>query len=392
MNNIQPLSQQTRRLDGPIAAIVIILMALGTVMVFSASANLTQELNLRRFYDFSSLRQMLFFPLALATMYVASVFDYRRLSLHSGWLKSPTAYLFAISVVLLVMVLTPLGTEINYARRWLRIPLGPVAVSFQPSELAKWSLVLLLVGFCDKFADSMHVFRRGVVPVFLASGVVIGLIVREDFGTAALIAVVAWLVLALGGVRWRHLLLPVPVLAVVFFLVIAASPTRVQRILAFLNPQSWSSSAGYQAGQSLIAIGTGGIRGKGLGLGVCKYGHLPQDTSDFIFAVIAEELGLAGTLSVIVLFAAFVVFGMLVVVRCQDRFGRLLAAAIVITIAAQAALNIGVVTVLLPTKGIPLPFVSAGGTSLLLSAAAVGVLLNIARRGVCGRAEVGLNG
>ncbi len=154
----------------------------------------------------------------------------------------------------------------------------------------------------------------------------------------------------------------------------------MQRIIAFLNPDKWADSINYQPSQSLIALGSGGLWGKGLGKGICKYGHLPEDTTDFIFAIIGEELGFMGNAAVIGLFIVFVWLGILVVARCRDRFGQLLAGGIVLTIAIQAALNIGVVTVVLPTKGLPLPFVSAGGTSMLLSAAAVGVLLNIAKQ------------
>jgi len=158
-----------------------------------------------------------------------------------------------------------------------------------------------------------------------------------------------------------------------------SSESRRERIAAFLQPEKWADSANYQANQSLIALGSGGLWGKGLGMGICKYGHLPEDTTDFIFAIIGEEMGFIGTAAVILLFIAFVWLGILVVVRCKDRLGQLLAGTIVLAITIQAALNIGVVTVVLPTKGIPLPFVSAGGTSMLLSAFAVGILINIAR-------------
>ena len=203
-------------------------------------------------------------------------------------------------------------------------------------------------------------------------------VIIEDFGSAALIALLGFLILLVAGINYRHILIPVPFAAAVFAVAIVGSAERRMRILAFLHPDKWADSANYQANQSLIALGSGGLFGKGLGMGICKYGHLPEDTSDFIFAIIGEELGFVGTAAVIVLFIAFVWLGVLVVVRCKDRFGQLLAAAIVLTIAIQAVLNIGVVTVVLPTKGLPLPFISAGGTSLLLSAAAVGVLLNIA--------------
>jgi cell division protein FtsW len=159
------------------------------------------------------------------------------------------------------------------------------------------------------------------------------------------------------------------------------------RILAFLHPDQWTGSANYQASQSLIAIGSGGLFGKGLGRGISKYGHLPEDTTDFIFSIIGEEMGFVGTAVVIALFIAFIVLGILVVTRCKEPFGKLLATSIVLAVGIQAALNIGVVTVVLPTKGLPLPFVSAGGTSMLLSAAAVGVLLNIASQ--CGSAKIG---
>jgi cell division protein FtsW len=368
-------------LDDYIAKVVIILMALGTVFVFSASANISQELNLRSFYDFLALRQILFLPLACALLYTVSRLDYRRFAFESGWLKSPTTYLLVLSIALLIVVLLPrFGTEVNQARRWLRIPAGPITVSFQPSELAKWAVVFFLAAFCDKFRDSIKLYFKRFVPLCLIIALVVGLIITEDFGTAAFIALVSLLMLITAGAKWWHILTPLPFAAVGFLVVLIHSPGRIRRLAAFINPQKWAGSAAYQANQSLIALGSGGPTGKGLGKGICKYGHLPEDTTDFIFAIIGEELGLVGTMAVIGLFSLFVWLGILVVVRCQDRFGRLLAGGIVLTIGIQAAINIGVVTVVLPTKGIPLPFVSAGGTSMLLSAVAVGVLVNITRQ------------
>jgi len=364
-----------------IAMVVVLLMAIGTVFVFSASANISQAFDLQRFYDFQALRQILFFPLAVLFMYTVSSFNYRRFSLANGWLKSPTSYLLVLSIALLILVLFPyFGTEINRARRWLRIPAGPISISFQPSELAKWALVFFLVAFCDKFSDSLKLYWKRFVPTCLVIGLVAGLIITEDFGTAALVSLLGFLILTIAGAKWWHILTPLPFVSIAFFMAIIHSPERIERIKAFLNPEKWADSAAYQANQSLIALGSGGLFGKGLGRGICKYGHLPADTTDFIFAIIGEELGFVGTAAVIGLFIVFVWLGILVVVHCRDRFGRLLAGAIVLTIAIQAALNIGVVTVVLPTKGIPLPFVSAGGTSMLLSAGAVGVLLNIAKQ------------
>ncbi len=364
-----------------IAMVVILLMAIGTVFVFSAAANVSQDLNLQRFYDSTALRQILFFPLACLVLYALSRINYRRFAMTAGWLKSPTSYLLVLSITLLILVLFPqLGTEVNRARRWLRIPIGPITVSFQPSELAKWSLILFLAGFCDKFSTDIKLYWKRFVPACAVIAATVGLIITEDFGTAAFIALLGLLMLLIAGVKPWHTLTPLPFAAIAFFAALIHSPGRMQRIAAFLNPEKWADSAAYQANQSLIALGSGGLFGKGLGRGICKYGHLPEDTTDFIFAIIGEELGFVGTAAVIGLFIVFVWLGILVVVRCRDRFGELLAGGIVLTIATQAAVNIGVATAMLPTKGIPLPFVSAGGTSMLLSAAAVGVLMNIAKQ------------
>jgi len=192
-------------------------MALGTVFVFSAGANISRRLDLRKFYDFQSLRQILFFPLAVLVMYAFSSFDYRRLGLSKGWLKSPTVYMLAVSIALLIVVLMPqFGAEVNRARRWLRIPAGPVSVSFQPSELAKWSLVFFLAAFCDKFSATMTSYRKRFVPACVLTAIVVGLIIIEDFGTAAFVALLAFLMLLYGGAQCWHLLTPVPLGAAAF--------------------------------------------------------------------------------------------------------------------------------------------------------------------------------
>ncbi|MHC4750394.1 MAG: FtsW/RodA/SpoVE family cell cycle protein [Planctomycetota bacterium] len=379
---------RNNQLADSIAIVVVLLMAIGTVFVFSASANIGQEIDLQRFYEYASLRQILFFPLACSIMYILSCFNYRRLSLANGWLRNPISYLLVLSIALLAIVLLQrfypifprLVPKINQHYRWLKIPIGSIAVSFQPSELAKWSIIFFLAAVCDKFGNGIRSYWKRFVPICCALGGVVALVIVEDFGTAALIALLAFLMLVIAGAKWWHVLTPLPFGAVAFCFMLIRSPSRMRRITAFLSHEEWTDSAAYQANQSLIALGSGGLWGKGLGKGICKYGHLPEDTTDFIFAIIGEELGFIGNAAIILLFVTFVWLGILVVIRCKDSFGRLLAGGIVLAIAIQAALNMGVVTVVLPTKGIPLPFVSAGGTSMLLSAAAVGVLLNIARQ------------
>ncbi|MGB2864405.1 MAG: putative peptidoglycan glycosyltransferase FtsW [Sedimentisphaerales bacterium] len=375
-----------------VAMVVVLLMAVGTVFVFSASANIGQEIDLQRFYEYASLRQILFFPLACLIMYFFSCFNYRRLSFANGWLRNPTSYLLILSIVLLAIVLSQrlypvlprLVPKINWHYRWLRIPIGPIDISFQPSELAKWAVIFFLAAVCDKIGPKIRLYWKRFIPICSVVGLVVILIIVEDFGTAALITLLTFLMLIIAGARLWHILPPLPLTAIAFYIAIKQSPARMQRITAFLNPDKWVDTINYQPNQSLIALGSGGLWGKGLGRGICKYGHLPEDHTDFIFAIIGEELGFVGNAAVILLFIMLVVLGILVVIRCKDRFGQLLASGIVLAIAIQAALNIGVVTVVLPTKGIPLPFVSAGGTSMLLSAAAVGVLINIARQSPAG--------
>jgi cell division protein FtsW len=372
------MNEPRSRLADYIAMVIIFLMGIGAVMVFSAGANLGYEFDLRRFYEFPALRQIMFFPMAVVVLLAASAIDYRWLRMRDRWWKSAPVWGALVSILLLAIVLIPqLGTEINQARRWLRLTIGPVSISFQPSELAKWVMVFGLAALCARSGANVRRYWRWFLPVCGLVGLVCGLIVVEDFGTAAFVALISFVILSIAGVRWWHILtlLPFGIAGLVAGLI--HSPHRIKRLLAFLYPEEWPDVV-YQANQSLIAIGSGGVWGKGLGEGISKYGHLPEDTTDFVFAVVGEELGLIGTLGVIGLFVLFICLGWMVVMRCRDRFGRLLAAGIILTIGIQAALNIGVVTVVLPTKGIPLPFISSGGTSMLLSAAAVGVLLNIA--------------
>jgi cell division protein FtsW len=368
--------------DAVIAVIVVVMMAIGTVRVYSAGANLTGQLDLSRFWDSTTIRQLIFFPLAIALMYLISLIDYHELSFTKrGWQKSLTTYVLGLSIFLLIIVLIPhIGISRNNARRWLSLPLGPASVSFQPSELAKWAVVFFLAAAIDLFGETVKFFKSRFLPICCVIGLIVILIVKEDFGSAALVIVLTFFMLLVGGARLIYLLSPLPLVIAGAIFVIIKSPARMSRIMAFLHPEQLADSAAYQANQSLIAIASGGIFGKGLGNGICKYGHLPEDTTDFIFAIVGEELGFVGVAILITLFILFILVGTLIVVRCKDRFGQYLASGIVAAVGIQAALNIGVATVVLPTKGIGLPFVSAGGTSMLLSAAAVGVLLNIARQ------------
>jgi cell division protein FtsW len=371
---------KSSRLDDRIAKVVILLMAIGTVFVFSASASLDQAFDFARLHAYVSVRQILFFPIACAVMYLVSLFDHTRLSFSKGFFRSWTPFLLLLSIGLCAAVLIPgIGAEKNFSRRWFSVGVGPVIINFQPSEFAKWATIFFVAATCARLKFRLRSFWLHLLPICLVIGVVVGLIVIEDLGTAAMIALVSYLMLCVGGGKWWHLISPVPVGAAAFYFMIMKEPYRLKRLLGFLEPEKWTDVM-YQAKQSLVAMGSGGVLGKGLGRGICKYGHVPEDTTDMVFAIIGEELGLVGTIAVILIFMYLLWLGMRVVAKSENGFSQLLAAGIVLALGIQAAINIGVATVVLPTKGIPLPFLSAGGSSLLMSAAGAGVLLNIARQ------------
>ena len=367
------------------ASVAVTLMALGVVFVFSASARIDVEYNFAKFYTYPEFKQIGFFLASIVILFGLSLLDYRIFAFKSsdwkGWILNPAAWLVFVSIILIVLVLIPgIGLEINYARRWLRLPLGPASLNFQPSELAKWSLVLFIPAVSAMLGEKIKKFGNFAVLCVII-GLIAGLIVLEDFGTAIFVAFVSFVILFVAGAKWWHFLTPLPILVVLFTLAIITSPERRERIKTFIHPDSNSAqTSGYQIKQSLIAISTGHILGKGLGGGISKYGHLPEDTTDFIFAIISEELGFVGVCFVVLLFMLFLILGIVIFRRCDDVFGKLLAFGIVLAIVSQAVMNLGVVTRLLPTKGIALPFLSAGGTHLFLTAAAVGVLMSVAKR------------
>jgi cell division protein FtsW len=294
----------------------------------------------------------------------------------SRWPVNPALALLAFSLGAVAMVYAPgLGVEINGARRWVR--LGPVM--FQPSELVKWTLLLALAWWCARRSGVMPRFFVGLLPGLLLVGVAAAAIVVEDLGTAALICLVGMFVLAAGGARlWQMALLTPPfILAGVYAIV--SSPYRVNRLLIFLRPYDDPEGKGYQPIQSMIALAQGGVWGQGIGNGVQKHGYLPQDTSDFILGIVCAETGFAGAALIVTLYLTLLWTSLAVARDCRDAFGRLLALGVAATVGVQAALNIAVVTVLVPTKGIALPLLSAGGTGWIMTAAALGMVASLDR-------------
>ena len=353
----------------PSALVLIVLLLLvgGFVMLTSTSSMKAD----RSFHDadYFVKRQFAWMVVAICLGFLLSNLDYHQ------WQRLALP-LVLISIVLLSLVFVPgIGVKVGGSRRWIRS--GPVG--FQPSEMAKLTTVMALAWWMSREQGRVSRLKEGLVLPLVILGAVAGLIfIETDLGTAVLIGAVGMVIMFLGGTR------PVPlaVCALVAFLMatiyVLHNPTRMGRILAFLDPEKYEAAA-YQLVQAKDAFIMGGPWGVGFGHSLQKCLYLPEAHTDFILPIIGEELGIVATLAITALFAGVLACGLVISLRAPDLFGRLLGLGLTTLLTMQAAINIGVVTGLLPTKGLPLPFISYGGASLLSSLAAVGVLLNIAR-------------
>jgi cell division protein FtsW len=287
-----------------------------------------------------------------------------------------------ITLLLLFAVLVPgFGIVVDGSRRWL----GYGSLRFQPSEIAKFALLLFGADVLTRRADAMH-DARAWTPVLVVGGLLCGLVVLEpDLDSTVVFGLIAFSMLVVGGARPKHLASLAAAGVALSALLAVAVPYRRARVLAFLHPWSDSSNTGYQIAQSLMALGSGGVDGVGLGAGRAKWMFLPNAHTDFIFAIIGEETGLIGALTVIGLFIVLALAGWLVASRAPDRFGRMVAAGLTSWLSFQALVNIGGVLGVMPITGIALPFVSFGSTALIASMAAIGILVNIAQAGVQAR-------
>lgn len=348
--------------------IVLLLITVGIVMVYSSSYVYAQVT-----YDDGAhylKNQLLWALLGIAGMIVVTKIDYR---LYMKW-----AYpFFGVTVFLLLLLLVPgVGITIKDATRWI----GVGNLTFQPSEIAKLALVIFLAKYLAVRKDRVKQFSQGLaVPLLVVGGVCLLILKQPDLGTAATIAGTAFLMLLVAGARISHLsflgLLGCGLVAVAILM----EPYRIRRIMAFRDPWSDPLGKGFQTIQALLAVGSGRIFGAGLGQGRQKFLYLPEQHTDFIFAVLAEELGFIGTTFVLLLFLAFMWRGLKIAVKAPDSFGALLGAGITIMVVLQALVNMGVVTGCLPVTGITLPFISYGGSSLTLNLLGIGILLNISR-------------
>jgi cell division protein FtsW len=259
------------------------------------------------------------------------------------------------------------------------IRVGSHHIGFEPSELAKWVLIVFIAAYAAHQSHQIRSFWRGFVPLIGVVGLTAALILKEDFGTAALMVGIAGMMMLMAGCRWWHLAILIPPALAVGYFAVWHVPYRRERFLIFLHPHMDPQGAGYNPIQSLLSFSSGGFWGKGLGNGVQKMGYLPEDSTDFIFSLIAEELGFMCCLLVISLYVTLVMVGWRIVHQADNMFTKLVAFGTTATIGLQAAMNVAVVTVTVPTKGIALPMISAGGTGWILTAGAVGLLMNVDR-------------
>ncbi len=342
---------------------VAALLALGMVMLYSSSMAQDGARYLTR--------QLIWCVPGLIACVTLAFIDYRRLK-KFWWV------FLGLALFLLVLVLVPhVGSKINGARRWFSFG----GARFQPSEFAKIALLIALAWYGEHYQRQMATLKRGMLIPGIMIGVVIGLIFKEpDVGNALVLGTVAAVLLLIAGIRLRYFLPPVLAALIAVGVFIHHNPMRSGRIYSWLHLEETRREKGLQAYEAMVALGSGGLTGKGLADGRQKLGFLPEHHTDFIFSIIGEELGLVATLLVVAAFIAVIVCGIYIAASSCDAFGLLLGSSITFLVGLQAFVNIGVVTSALPNKGLPLPFISYGGSNLLLMLSCVGLLLSIARR------------
>jgi len=345
---------------------VLFLVGIGIVMVYSASSALA----IKKFgSDYFFLKKQALFAFAgVVVLVISRHFPYRYYRI----LAYP---LLGLSMALLAVIqFTDLGLSVGGSTRWMRLG----SFSFQPSELARIALVIYLAYSMEKKREKIKNFSIGFVPHVMVLGVFVILIfIQPDFGSVAILGALTWIMLFIGGVRFSQLLGSLLVVLPVGYLLLINAQYRVKRILGFLNPWEFPADEGYQMVHSLMAFGTGGLWGTGIGKGYQKLFYLPEPHTDFIFSVIGEELGLLGVLIIIGLYVWIVMRGIAIARNAPDLFGAYLAVGLTVAMGLQIVVNMGVTLGLLPTKGLTLPLLSYGGTSLLLNMASIGILMNI---------------
>ncbi len=359
-----------------LAFCVASLLALGLVMLYSSSMVMMDQHTHSEIGAHMLQMQVVWCVLGFLACVTVAALNYEVLEKFAG-------AIFIGTLLLAGLVFIPhIGMQVNGAHRWIRLP----GATFQPSEIVKIALIIMVAWYCSYSQRKMNTFLRGMVVPGLIIAVALGVVfVEPDRGTTILLAAVSGTMLVLAGVRWLHLIPPVVLAGAGLVYSLKHDSMRSGRISAWLHPEAHASGAALQAEQAKIAMGSGGLTGLGLGDGRQKLGFLPEIHSDFIFANIGEELGLVATLLVVLAFLLIAVCGLFIAYRARNQFGCLLAVGVTSLISYQAIINIGVVTSLMPNKGLALPFISAGGSSLIAMLIGVGILFSVARRAVPAR-------
>ncbi|SHH38019.1 stage V sporulation protein E [Clostridium grantii] len=357
-----------QQVDFILLSCIMSLVAIGVIMVYSASSHIALYKYKNDLYFLK--RQGAFAFLGFTSMFFISRIDYH-------WFRHHTGKIMIIVVAFLLLVLLPIFPSINGARRWIII--GPVSI--QPSEMAKYVVVLYMAKSITNKGNQIKSFLYGVLPYLLVSGFFAGLVLAEkNLSIAAVIMIVTIIVLFAAGCKFIHICLVGGFVGALGVAATVFQPYRMQRFLTFLDPWADPKGAGYQLIQSLLALGSGSILGQGLGLSRQKCYYIPEPHNDFIFSVIGEELGLVGCTFIMILFIIFIARGISVALNAKDLYGTILAVGITAVIAVQAIINIAVVTGSMPVTGVPLPFISYGGSSLFINLSAMGLLLNVSKQ------------
>ncbi len=354
-------------MDKVLFAVILLMLSFGAVMVYSASAVLSMDTYQNSYAFF--LKHMMIMALAVAIMVIVSGIDYKKLLTKN---LIAVALLASAGLLVFVLFLKP----VNNTYRWIRFGV----FSFQPSELAKLAIIIFTAYFISQRANKIRDNIWQILPVLVILAVYSTLIIMEpDVGTAATIIFIVMVMFFAAGVKLRYYAFAGVGLAGMIYYLIVNSTYRTGRITAFLDPWADPLGYGFQPIQSMIAIGSGGVFGTGLAKGTQKFFYLPTPHTDFIFSTIGEEMGLIGCLVLLLLFSIILWRGIKISKKVTDPFGKMLALGITIMVVGQAFLNMSVALTLLPTKGIPLPLISFGGTSMLVTLAALGILLNVSK-------------
>lgn len=348
--------------------VTLLLVAIGLVMIFSASAVVAAERYHTPYYFV--LRQLVWAVAGIGAMVGVATFDYKRLN-------SPVIIFSTLGLTTILLVCSYFMKDSHGAHRWIRLG----SVSFQPSELAKPAIILFMAWFLAPRMKSIADWRHTLLPAVVPSLLFMALIVKQpDLGTSMVCAAVTAVILISAGMELKYLGYAFAASILPLYFLLFRTAWRMKRILAFLDPFADPQGSGFHIIQSMIAVGTGGVMGLGLMEGKQKLFYLPEPQTDFIYAVIAEEWGLIGSVIVLALFVFFSLRGIRAALATRDSFARVIAIGVTSMVGVQAFFNISVVLGMLPTKGIPLPFVSYGGSSLFITLASVGVLLNITQQ------------